>query len=185
MNTTTDFRPATPKMVTYLYWRLAERSSFAKDLEPYGEFMAKMQKAVAERHPQASYTVVRDLIDAVVKIDADTTPARPAPAPRPDVPAGYYALVNGNDGKTYFFKVDRPTEGKWAGYTFLRRISGENELKVGRTEQTQILAAIARNPLEAAKRYGHETGTCGICHRRLTDAASVAAGIGPVCAKKF
>lgn len=154
--------------------------------------IAFLTKLVAERPEHANVDipalVARGLDKRTASLMIDGILKSTAPKPRTDVadvPAGYYALVNGNDGKTYFFKVDRPTEGKWAGYTFLRRISGENELKVGRTEQNQILAAIARNPLEAAKRYGHETGSCGICHRRLTDAKSVAEGIGPVCAKKF
>jgi hypothetical protein len=35
--------------------------------------------------------------------------------------------------------------------------------------------------LEAAARYGRELGQCGLCGRDLTDEASRAAGIGPVC----
>ncbi|MER8083813.1 DUF6011 domain-containing protein [Streptomyces sp. NPDC094048] len=31
----------------------------------------------------------------------------------------------------------------------------------------------------------HMTDTCGVCHRPLTDDASRAAGIGPICAAKF
>jgi uncharacterized protein DUF6011 len=33
-------------------------------------------------------------------------------------------------------------------------------------------------------RYGQELGECGHCGRTLTDEASRAAGIGPVCASK-
>jgi hypothetical protein len=29
--------------------------------------------------------------------------------------------------------------------------------------------------------YVRETGTCGVCHRTLTDPESVALGIGPIC----
>jgi len=39
--------------------------------------------------------------------------------------------------------------------------------------------------LAQAKAIGHETGHCVMCGRELTVPESVAAGIGPVCAKKF
>jgi hypothetical protein len=34
-------------------------------------------------------------------------------------------------------------------------------------------------------RYGRATGNCSCCGRELTDPASIAAGIGPVCAEKY
>ena len=33
--------------------------------------------------------------------------------------------------------------------------------------------------------YGKRTGRCGVCHRPLTNPASIAAGIGPICAGYF
>lgn len=39
--------------------------------------------------------------------------------------------------------------------------------------------------LEQAKEYGKLYGVCCVCSRDLTDEESIAAGIGPVCAKKF
>jgi len=41
------------------------------------------------------------------------------------------------------------------------------------------------NLLQLAKIYGHETGTCSICARTLSDPLSIQMGIGPVCAKRF
>jgi hypothetical protein len=41
-----------------------------------------------------------------------------------------------------------------------------------------------RMTLEQAKAFGMATGLCCVCGRFLTDPASVAEGIGPVCAKK-
>lgn len=52
-------------------------------------------------------------------------------------------------------------------------------------------AAIAEalNTAEKAKAcvlaYAKETGKCGVCNTTLTDPKSIAAGIGPVCAKKY
>ena len=41
------------------------------------------------------------------------------------------------------------------------------------------------NLLQLAKIYGHETSTCSICARTLSDPLSVQMGIGPQCMKKF
>jgi hypothetical protein len=41
------------------------------------------------------------------------------------------------------------------------------------------------NLLQLAKIYGHETGTCSICARTLSDPLSIQMGIGPVCAKRL
>lgn len=40
-------------------------------------------------------------------------------------------------------------------------------------------------PLAEAKKMGRLTGRCCSCGRELTDAASIDAGIGPICAQKF
>lgn len=48
-----------------------------------------------------------------------------------------------------------------------------------------LLAEIAQDPMEAAKRHGRSTGVCCCCGRTLTDPDSVAAGIGPICAEKW
>lgn len=48
-----------------------------------------------------------------------------------------------------------------------------------------ILCEIATDPAKAATEYGRSTGTCGCCGRELSDPASVAAGIGPICAEKW
>jgi hypothetical protein len=43
------------------------------------------------------------------------------------------------------------------------------------------LNEIAVNPSQAARDYGKKTGVCCCCGRELTDPASIAAGIGPIC----
>lgn len=47
------------------------------------------------------------------------------------------------------------------------------------------LRAILADPKAAQVAYGKLTGTCGMCGRILEDEASVAAGIGPICAAKY
>lgn len=68
--------------------------------------------------------------------------------------------------------------GKVMNGKFLRvRACGE--------EQAKKIAELIANPREAAEAYGKLTGKCCLCHRQLTDAESVARGIGPVCAGRF
>lgn len=177
--TTTTFVEPTEKQIQFLLKLASQRTQFRDTVSE-----DKIRQGIAEKHEQCSRRVISTLIDGLMKIKPDVVEDKPATPKLPDVPAGYYALVNNDDHKTYFFKVDRPTEGRWAGYTFVKRVSGDNELRVDRTEAPNILNAIARNPLEAATRYGHETKSCGICHRRLTDETSRTLGIGPVCLKK-
>lgn len=100
----------------------------------------------------------------------------------PKVPAGRYAVVI--DGVTKFFKVDTPTEGRWAGRTFVK-IQASDELHAVRGDTArQVLELIAKDPEAASKLYGREIGACGVCGRTLTDEESRANGIGPICAEK-
>lgn len=99
------------------------------------------------------------------------------------VPAGRYAVDV--DGKLGFFKVDRPTEGRWAGYTFVKQMASDAEYPVRGQRKNLVLAAVAANPQAASMRYGREIGKCGVCGRTLTNDESRAAGIGPVCAQKM
>jgi hypothetical protein len=106
----------------------------------------------------------------------------------PDVPAGRYALVAEKDGEptTYFFRVDRPTEGRWKGYTFVKVQAGDDlwPLKDA-AKRRNVLAQIAADPQDASIRYGREIGSCGVCGRTLTDEQSRADGIGPICKGKM
>lgn len=108
----------------------------------------------------------------------------PKQPPLPEVPSGRYA-VNGKDGKLRFLHVDRPEEGPWAGWTFVKVQASDDLFRLKGDQVKLALEAILRDgPKEASIRYGHELGACGICGRTLTDETSRANGIGPVCAAK-
>lgn len=47
------------------------------------------------------------------------------------------------------------------------------------------VVAVSQDPKAAAVAYGKTFGRCSVCNRELTDAESVANGIGPVCAAKY
>lgn len=54
-----------------------------------------------------------------------------------------------------------------------------------RPDTVEHLNAVAADPLGAAVFYGRKVGRCSCCGRELTDPASVAAGIGPICASNW
>lgn len=55
----------------------------------------------------------------------------------------------------------------------------------GNMHHISKIMQIADNPMEAAINYGHKSGECSICGRRLDNAISVYNGIGPICAEKI
>ena len=119
------------------------------------------------------------------------------------MPAGRYALHlsepqanirkvgQGGDTAWYFFQVDKPTEGKWAGYTFVKRLigggddGGYRKVETSRTMRDRVLPLIERDPQKAMLDYGLHTGSCGHCGRALSNPESLARGIGPICAGKM
>lgn len=105
----------------------------------------------------------------------------------PDVPEGRYAtptLTGNND--IDFWKVDRPTEGQWAGYVFVKRvIGGHPDVQVRGKQKLAALQAIKSYGIdEAHTLFGAALGICWRCGRHLTDETSRSLGIGPECRSK-
>lgn len=103
-------------------------------------------------------------------------------------PQGRYAIrVKQDDGSkiTKFYKVDKPNEGRWKGYVFVK-VQASDDLHPIKEKAAReaVLDKIAKNPRKAMLRYGQELGKCGHCGRTLTDEESRARGIGPICAGK-
>jgi len=105
---------------------------------------------------------------------------------------GYYAVPGGTRLK---LAINHGRKGgKWDGYTFVKDASEYGAGKrygmqrPGQAYRGQVqdeLAEILKDPKAAMVAYGKLVGRCGACGRKLEDEASVAAGIGPVCAEKF
>lgn len=86
------------------------------------------------------------------------------------------------NGTLKFFRVKN---GNLPGFVFLDVQASDDWHAVRNvTRIRSIVALIAQDAKAAMVRYGHELGECGMCGRTLTDEASRAAGIGPVCASK-
>lgn len=104
----------------------------------------------------------------------------------PDVPEGHYAIKSTGSNDLAFYRVDRPTDGEYAGRVFVKSIvGGHPDRNVRRDAVAGILARIAEAGVEeSARRYGQEIGRCCRCNRTLTDDESRAAGIGPECRRR-
>lgn len=70
---------------------------------------------------------------------------------------------------------------------YMGKVLGGKFLKVREcdAEQEAEILSICADPKAAAVAYGKRFGRCSVCNRELTDAASVEAGIGPICAEKY
>lgn len=157
---------ATEKQVAFIESLMAERV-----IDQEGRDRAAEMLAAGLTAEQASRWIERLLeLPRAAKQDA------------PNVPAGRYAIPGG-DGKLRFYKVDRPEDGRWAGWVFVKVQAGDDLWPVkDKAQRAEILRQIGEDPREASLTYGREIGACGICGRTLTDPESRERGIGPVCA---
>lgn len=100
------------------------------------------------------------------------------------VMAGRYAVEH--EGTLKFYAVDKPEDGRWKGHTFLSVQASDDFHRIRSRESVrEILALIAVDPKEAMLRYGREIGSCGKCHKILTNEESRTYGVGPVCRAKL
>jgi hypothetical protein len=174
-----------------LYFRGTKEKNYA-DRERLGKHAASVEIDQLKRTP------VQPKDDVIFSADGGefTITHRPvAPkqvleggASKIDVPEGHYAIrsLSGNNDLD-FYAVDKPSEGKWKGYTFVNRIvGGHDPIRIRKSRDiTKILRAIeAAGVTESAQLYAAETGNCYKCNRHLTDYASRSLGIGPVCAEQ-
>lgn len=145
------------------------------------EYLRKIMFEGVRPDAQIASRIISALL-ALPRVGETATPTVEAPAA--DVAAGRYAIVD-PDGRVRFFVVDRPTEGRWAGRTFVSEQASDEKYPVRGPRRSEVLAAISVDPEDALRRYGVELGRCGVCGRTLTDETSRAAGIGPDCADRF
>lgn len=98
----------------------------------------------------------------------------PKVAPVANVVEGWY-LAGGQEVKVKISKKGFPYCTTKAG-AYIAGASPEGKA---------LLAEIEANPKGCSISFGKATGKCGVCHTKLTNPVSIAAGIGPICAKSF
>lgn len=101
-----------------------------------------------------------------------------------DVADSKYALVT--DDKIIFYEVRTGTKGRWEGVQFLDRLVGApgdwQRYPVKGAAKTAIMAKLDK---DAAIRFSKHFTVCAVCSSPLSDPESLAAGLGPICAKRF
>lgn len=151
--------------------------------------------AVTKRNGETSVVTVGEVmpyvtgfgnnVARIAQTPRTTTTTASTQVPSADeVPAGRYAVAteDGAVNELAFYKVDRPTEGRWAGYVFVKLMKSDEEQRLSRPAGATVLAKIAAaGAKEASAAYGREIGKCGVCSRTLTNDESREIGIGPDC----
>lgn len=170
--------PATPRQLAFMEDLMTSRRFD-------GETRPKYRARVSELNsPEARTALTREaasrFIDYLLTLPKIEVPKLPQSW---EIPVGRYAVEISDT--LAFVKVDRPEEGRWAGYTFVSRQLSDEFVRVSREQSTAILNQIRKDGTQAAMlRYGRELGVCGECGRTLTNEESREAGIGPVCRAK-
>jgi hypothetical protein len=119
-----------------------------------------------------------------VKIEQLGNPSR---EPWDSILQGFYAIP-GRDGRELdFYYVQKPSEGKWSGWTFLKMVvGGKPNIPIRKWAIVRdVLSQISNDPARAAWLYGTNIGNCDKCNKHLTDATSRQHGRGPDCRKKY
>ena len=121
-------------------------------------------------------------------------PALPAAKALPAILAVVQAFAKVRVGEISFSKKNG--EPLWwikSGDVLVGKLDAEGAVLFGRRiadaglDRAAIDAALDRieaDPEAAIKAHGLASGQCGCCGRELTDPESIAAGIGPICARK-
>lgn len=184
---------ATGRMINYLKILLAERQplvpTFAESTEQH-RHVNNVIDACNEGRTDLPFDGVSKAIDWMKqqpskKREPVRSLAPPGSPAQP--PAGRYALDTSDGVK--FYQVDRPTEGRWQGHVFVKRVFGSpGKLRVDRIKSSrtrdEILRAIAVDTRSAAALFGIKMRACGSCLSPLTNPQSRAAGYGLTCAGK-
>jgi hypothetical protein len=201
MSQATAHRPATERTIQYIKNLLDEREltasqKFADATQAMDEGeLSRYMCQLRQRPRSMTQAEASEWIEALKRLPRKGTSQATGHSAHVEfkvlaekVPAGRYA-VTGEDGTTDFYRVDRPTDGRWKGYTFVKLGTGGphgGELHWQRLSFKNTAAIlgkiIADTPEAAAKRFGKEIGRCGMCGRTLTNPESIERGIGPVCA---
>lgn len=167
----------------------------------WNDFARSLLKQYQEKGKLSSGQVesVRESILRDAQREADKAKATAANEPTGSgldlstLPEGTYAVPDGDTRLKV--KIERPAApSKWAGWVFVSDGAeyGHGQKygrqAPGKTYSGMIvpeLTKIAADPRAAAAAYGHLTGRCAMCGKKLEDEQSVARGIGPICFGKF
>lgn len=177
---------ATDKQRAFLSSLLNERNLSGEKInaEPNSDEYKAMLKGIHAQIHDLSKRAASKWIEKLLTLPKLEQTTHSSTRVWPNVDAGRYALET--DQGIKFYRVSRPTEGRWAGFTFVD-IQASDELHPIRNkdQRKSILEQIEVDPKGAMLRYGQLIGACGHCGRTLTDETSRQLGIGPICRGKL
>ena len=161
-------------------------SSLLDNLRVWGRLTDKQLMAVMNNITRAAIAKTKAENAPTVSvepIEQAFAKAQAAGVSRPKLRLGEFTFspapaTGKNPGAIYVKHADGTYLGKVAGSRLftVAAVSGEVEREI---------VGVAHDPLNAAIAYGKKYGKCSVCARTLTDEASIARGIGPVCAANF
>lgn len=173
----------TAKQLDFIKTLIAERETAGLTPDQQ-QFLARVHAGHVDPTPAQASRIIEKLLSLPRREAAPERGGSFGHVPAVNVAAGRYAIVDETDGRIRFFVVDRPTEGRWIGRTFVSEQASDEKYPVRGDRRYEVLGAIAADPAAAMRRYAAELGRCGFCGRTLTDEVSRAAGIGPDCADR-
>lgn len=187
------WRDANPEASVWLAAGAKRGNGFACDLSSsltkWGSLTAGQLAAVLRCIESDKVRVVEQAkaAEAAPKVDSQTLEAAFAKAKAaglkwPKIKLGGIVVspasaTSANAGALYA-KQDGIYLGKVIGGRFMRSRDCDEE-------QAARVAELVADPAGTAKAYGIRTGECCVCSRELTDVASIALGVGPICAEKW
>jgi hypothetical protein len=166
----TYFGPATPNQINFIRDLLGSR---VIDADVRSDIEARLADGTLDKS-RASHAIDR------LRLAPKASASKPESA-KADLEEGVYR----KDG--VIFRVHRSRE---SGKVYAKRLDfdlfgGSKPRFVYAKGAITTLAPTHKMSKDEAKAFGVETGICCVCGAFLTDAKSVAEGIGPVCAKGF
>jgi hypothetical protein len=183
---TADLRtPAQKSFMSDLISRLARLdAATGKAAQDYTDGMTEHSKWTTGRDGNASAWIDK-MIAKERALKAAAPVAQPTEAQPTKIPAGHYAVV---DGEVKCYAVDYGKDGtKWAGFLFLNQISSDDQFPIrNAAEKARILAAIATDVEAASILAGHTLRQCRRCSRTLTDTKNpyFEVALGPECGRR-
>lgn len=160
-------RPATEKQISFIARLVRDRDTSGMEQQ-----LAEARELVMAR--TLSTRVASDLIEALL--------GAPRVQLEPSVTEGMYRTADGT-----IYKVQHAVHG--SGHLYAKRLvlDAYTDTWVFEYAPSAVrhLTLDERLTLEQAKEFGALYGSCAVCGRTLTNEASIAEGIGPVCAGRL
>ena len=155
-----------------------------KQFETVQRLTLQSAQFMAERAAEKAARIETAPVVTVEAIEVAFNNAKQAGVKRPKLRLDTFvfspaAETSANAGAIY---IKNKEDGLYLGKVMGGRLFTSRECT---SEASERIVAVASDPAQAAIAYGKKFGACSICGRALTDADSIARGIGPICADNY